>query len=244
MGKTGKKTKKSNKQRPKVKSAKKRVYEDVNEDASYNDSDKTDAKEEKPKNDESTERSGTIGAKKDDKTKETKDEGSSERSETIHAKKDDKAKEANGIVDKYVRWAVGFSIVPIPLFDMASVFVIQLRMLKKLADHYKVNFSEELVKALITSLVGALNSGVIGGTLMTSMFKLLPGLGFLAGITSMCLVSGATTYAVGKVFIQHFESGGTFLNFDPEKVKEYFKKQFEDGKNIAKEASKNIKNKI
>ncbi len=242
MGKMGKKTKKSNKQRPKVKRARKGHYE--NEDAFNNDSNKTDVEEGKPKNDESTERSGKIDAKKDDKIKETRNQDSSERSETIDAKKDDKSKEANVIVDRYVRWTVGFSIVPIPLFDMASVFVIQLRMLKKLADHYKVDFSEELVKALITSLVGALNAGVIGGTLMTSMFKLLPGVGLLAGITSMCLVSGATTYAVGKVFIQHFESGGTFLNFDPEEVKEYFKKQFEEGKNIAKEAGKNIKNKI
>jgi len=43
-------------------------------------------------------------------------------------------------------------------------------------------------------------------------------------------VAGASTYAVGQVFIQHFESGGTFLDFDPEKVKGYFAEQFEKGK--------------
>jgi hypothetical protein len=33
-----------------------------------------------------------------------------------------------------------------------------------------------------------------------------------------------------KVFIQHFESGGTFLDLDPDKVREYFKAQFEEGR--------------
>jgi len=32
--------------------------------------------------------------------------------------------------------------------------------------------------------------------------------------------SGAYAWALGKVFIQHFQSGGTFLDFDAEKVKE------------------------
>ena len=42
-----------------------------------------------------------------------------------------------------------------------------------------------------------------------------------------------STWALGKVFIQHFESGGTFLDFDPEEVKEYFKAQFEEGREVA-----------
>jgi hypothetical protein len=38
---------------------------------------------------------------------------------------------------------------------------------------------------------------------------------------------------LGKVLIQHFEAGGTFLDFDPEKVKDYFKAQFEEGRKQA-----------
>jgi hypothetical protein len=38
--------------------------------------------------------------------------------------------------------------------------------------------------------------------------------GFAAGLT----------WAVGRVFIQHFASGGTFLNLDPHQVREYFAK--------------------
>ena len=49
----------------------------------------------------------------------------------------------------------------------------------------------------------------------------------------MVLTSGASTWALGKVFIQHFESGGTFLDFNPEKVREYYKVQFEEGRKMA-----------
>jgi hypothetical protein len=34
------------------------------------------------------------------------------------------------------------------------------------------------------------------------------------------------------VFVQHFESGGTFLDLDPAKVKAYFSEQFERGKKV------------
>jgi len=54
----------------------------------------------------------------------------------------------------------------------------------------------------------------------------------------MPVVSGAFTYAIGKVFIQHFASGETFLTFDPEKVRDYYTEMFEEGKKVAAEISK------
>jgi hypothetical protein len=48
----------------------------------------------------------------------------------------------------------------------------------------------------------------------------------------MPTLAGASTYAVGRVFIQHFECGGTILSFDPEKVRAHFEKEFEEGKKV------------
>ncbi|NJL59719.1 MAG: hypothetical protein HC887_08825 [Desulfobacteraceae bacterium] len=55
--------------------------------------------------------------------------------------------------------------------------------------------------------------------------------------------AGAMTYAVGRVFLQHFESGGTFLNFNPEEVKEHYARLFEEGKKVVAEV-KNEKKEI
>ena len=52
----------------------------------------------------------------------------------------------------------------------------------------------------------------------------------------MPVFAGASTYAIGKVFIQHFESGGTFLDFEPAKVRAYFSQQFDKGRDLASEA--------
>jgi hypothetical protein len=49
----------------------------------------------------------------------------------------------------------------------------------------------------------------------------------------MAAFCGASAWALGKVFIRHFESGGTLLNFDPEGAKEHFKEQFEEGRKMA-----------
>jgi hypothetical protein len=61
----------------------------------------------------------------------------------------------------------------------------------------------------------------------------MPGVGTAAGVMSMSILGGAATYAIGKVFVQHFESGGTFLDFDPEAVREHFAAEFTKGKDVA-----------
>jgi uncharacterized protein (DUF697 family) len=63
--------------------------------------------------------------------------------------------------------------------------------------------------------------------------KLIPVVGLLAGLPAMALFCGGYAWALGNVFIQHFESGGTFLDFDAEKVREHFQAQFEEGRKMA-----------
>ena len=65
---------------------------------------------------------------------------------------------------------------------------------------------------------------------LASLIKVIPLIGQTTGVLTMSVVGGASTYAVGKIFIQHFEAGGTFLDFNPEKVKDYFAELYEKGK--------------
>ena len=57
----------------------------------------------------------------------------------------------------------------------------------------------------------------------------------ILGLVYGAILGGASTYAIGKVFVQHFESGGTILTFDPQRVREYYEQQFEKGKKEVKE---------
>ncbi|MCP4158270.1 MAG: DUF697 domain-containing protein [bacterium] len=137
---------------------------------------------------------------------------------------------ANKIVKKYVLWATGAGLIPFPFFDLGAVSAAQLKMLHSMGKHYGVEFKENRVKSIVATLIGTLGAHSLRQGAITNFIKSIPIIGFV-GSYSFALYSGALTYAIGKVFIQHFESGGTFLDFDPKKVKEHFKKLFEDGKN-------------
>ncbi len=140
------------------------------------------------------------------------------------------------IVKHHVLAAAGVGFVPVPILDYVALTAVQLNMLRSLAKTYEIPFFEDKVKHLIAPLIGAALPGVVGGPLVFSLVKFIPFLGSTLGAVAMPVVSGATTYAVGKVFIQHFASGGTFLTFDPEKVKAYYAEMFEEGKRVAAEA--------
>ncbi|EDN66162.1 conserved hypothetical protein, membrane [Beggiatoa sp. PS] len=140
-----------------------------------------------------------------------------------------KVDEANHIVKKYMAGSMVVGLVPIPCVDLVALIGIQLKMLHRLANLYKIEFSKQKGKSLIASLLG----GGIPVSLSGSVFSLVKGIPFygqITGMISMSVFSGASTYAIGKVFTQHFESGGTFLSFEPKKVTEYYEQQFEIGK--------------
>jgi uncharacterized protein (DUF697 family) len=60
-----------------------------------------------------------------------------------------------------------------------------------------------------------------------SLVKGLPGLGTIVGALTMPVVSAGATWVIGKVFIKHFASGGTLLDFNPPDYREFIKIQKE-----------------
>ena len=151
---------------------------------------------------------------------------------------------SNDLVRKYMWWTMGAGLIPVPLVDVAAVSGIQLKMLKDVSDIYEIKFSENRGKSIVSALLGSVvpNSLTTGG--MGSLLKMIPVIGTVIGGISMSLFSGAATYAIGKAFIQHFEAGGTFLDFDPVKIKDYFKSKFQEGKVIAEEMNKKKTEKV
>ena len=134
-----------------------------------------------------------------------------------------KADEAKEIVNKYALYAAATALVPIPLVHGAIVTGVQLDMLRRLSKLYEVQFKENLGKSLVTSLISGGTTGAIRG-LARSVHGWL---GFLT-VASVSALNSSTTYAVGNVFIQHFESGGTLLTFEPDKVRAFYTKKMDE----------------
>ena len=140
----------------------------------------------------------------------------------------DKGEQAMASVRCYALGAAGAGVVPLPLLDMVAMLTLQMLLVRKLAKLYDVPYAKQRSKSAVAGLIGGLNAGGLG----VGAFKMIPILGFFS-YTVMPTINAAITYAVGKVFIQHFESGGTFLDFDPKKVRAYFEDQFREGKQQA-----------
>jgi uncharacterized protein (DUF697 family) len=138
--------------------------------------------------------------------------------------------------------AGGVGLVPLPFINMAGITALQLRMLQVLSESYEVPFSKDLGKKIVGALLGSLVPASLSGrlgtlaALMGRSIHVMGPAGFIVGTLSMPVFAGAATYAIGKVFIQHFESGGTFLDFEPAKVREYFRRQFQRGRDLTSEA--------
>jgi hypothetical protein len=62
---------------------------------------------------------------------------------------------------------------------------------------------------------------------VTSALKSIPGIGTAISAFTMPVFSAGATYVIGKVFIQHFASSGTLLDFNPPDYREFIKAQKE-----------------
>ncbi len=144
---------------------------------------------------------------------------------------------AKKIVKNYMWWSMGAGLIPVPFVDLAAVSGVQLKMLKDMSEIYEIKFAENKGKSIVSALLGSIVPNSLAYGNIGSILKMVPFVGTVLGGLSMSLFSGAATYAIGKVFIQHFEAGGTFLDFNPVTVKDYFHKLFEEGQAVAKEMS-------
>jgi hypothetical protein len=50
------------------------------------------------------------------------------------------------------------------------------------------------------------------------------------GAVSVPIFAGAFTHALGRIFLMHFEAGGTILDFDPHTMHAYFRQEYEKAK--------------
>ena len=145
---------------------------------------------------------------------------------------DEKEAWTEGIIRNYAYGSLVIGLVPMPLIDLVALTGLQMKLIHKLSTFYGVPFSEERGKKIIASLFGAsVPLGLTRG--VCSILKIVPIIGFTVSLLSTSVLSAASTYAIGKLFVRHFESGGTFLNFDVTKSRDYYEEQFKKGKTIA-----------
>jgi uncharacterized protein (DUF697 family) len=163
-------------------------------------------------------------------TAEKKDPGEGVASVTVPMTDEERDEAASKLVDRFSLWSGAAGLIPVPLVDIFAVGGVQLEMLRRLSEIYGVPFSDNRGKSLIASLAGSVipastaTTTVVG---VSSALKAVPGVGTVISAFTMPAFSACATYVIGKVFIQHFASGGTLLDFNPPDYREFIKAQKE-----------------
>lgn len=142
------------------------------------------------------------------------------------------------IIHRNVMWSLGAGVLPLPVFDMVAITGVEIKMLKELSDLYGVPFKQSAAKKIVYSLISGVGSVALGAAFGSSLAKIFPAIGTTIGVVSVPIFAGAVTHAIGKVFLMHFESGGTFLDFDPHEMRSHFKREYEVGRDNAKRIEK------
>jgi uncharacterized protein (DUF697 family) len=149
---------------------------------------------------------------------------------TIPLTDEQRDEQASQVVDRFSLWSGAAGLLPVPIVDVAAVAGVQLQMLRKLSEIYGVPFADNRGKSVVASLAGAIiPASTATTTAMTfgSLIKGIPGIGWTIGALTMPIYSAGVTFVIGRVFMKHFASGGTLLDFDPPDYKEFIKTQQE-----------------
>lgn len=147
-----------------------------------------------------------------------------------------KGEKTEKIILSHVIYSMTAGAIPIPLADIAAVTAIQLDMIRQIAGEYGAEYDNDSGKSLVSALAGATLA-----RLGASVVKAIPGIGTALGIGTQVILSGAATYALGKVFDAHFSSRGSIFDFNTDKMKEKYNEFLEKGKEVAGKLKKESK---
>ncbi|HEY7231078.1 MAG TPA: DUF697 domain-containing protein [Pseudolabrys sp.] len=138
----------------------------------------------------------------------------------------DRRARATKLVERFSFWSGVAGLLPIPFVDLAAVGALQIQMLRQISRIYDVPFSENRGKVVVAGLAGTIIP-VSTGVGMASVVKSVPVAGTaIGGLVTPALAMGAT-YAIGMVFIKHFASGGTLLDFEPPNYREFITREMQ-----------------
>lgn len=140
-------------------------------------------------------------------------------------------KEVDSVIRNHLVWSMGAGFIPVPVADFFAVSAIQLDMVRQLCRVYDIEFKETEGKAIISSIT----SSGLARLAARTVVKFIPGAGSFIGGMAVAVLSGASTYALGQAFRKHFETGGTFLDFDLSRLKKIYDDMFEKGKEVAEQ---------
>lgn len=120
--------------------------------------------------------------------------------------------QARAIVERHATYSAVGGILPLPIASVAGITTIIIRMVRMLSDLYGVPFERDRARAIVAGLVGGATPTGFAAVTTSTLFYAVPS-GLLLGTVVSAISAVACTRSIGRVFIEHFESGATLNDF-------------------------------
>ncbi|MBC7775772.1 MAG: DUF697 domain-containing protein [Phycisphaerae bacterium] len=147
---------------------------------------------------------------------------------------EEKQAKSSEIIKNHLGFSLGAALIPLPGADLLAVSGVQLNMLRQLAKLYNVSFFDNLGKTIVSAIVGG-----SAARLGASLVKAIPGVGTIIGELSMPILSGASTWALGRTVANHLHRGGTLEDLDLTKARKIYETEIEEGKKVVQDMGEN-----
>lgn len=116
-----------------------------------------------------------------------------------------KKKRSRAVVSAASAVAFGEGFIPIPFSDAAVLIPTQITMIASITTNFGMSISKSVIMSFISSTIGTAGTTILGKSMVSNLFKLIPGVG--TGVGGM--ISGSTasllTTALGEAYIKFME---------------------------------------
>lgn len=119
---------------------------------------------------------------------------------------------ANTIVERYSNLSTLGGAIPVPLLNVAGVTGIILKMVKELCKLYGVPFQHGRARAIVVGLAGGAVPTTASTIATSTLIFVVPGVNLL-GLAVSAVTASVCTRAIGRRFVEHFETGANLLDF-------------------------------
>jgi len=136
----------------------------------------------------------------------------------------DRFEQSKKIIVKWSRISLLTIAVPNTVLEYVVISGIQAKMLQEVSKVYGVPFKADAVKVIVGSILGG-SVAYFLSDFYSSWIRSIPIVGKPISFLTEPAIAYVTTYAVGLVFLEHFERNGSFQNIDLESIKKSIKEK-------------------
>lgn len=116
-----------------------------------------------------------------------------------------KKKRSRAVVAAASAVAFGEGFIPIPFSDAVVLIPTQITMIASITTNFGMSISKSVIMSFMSSTIGTAGTTILGKSMVSNLFKLIPGVG--TGVGGM--ISGSTasllTTALGEAYIKFME---------------------------------------